>query len=709
MTKLLNPKSIAILGASRDEKKIGHIIFKNIVNSGFSGKIFPVNPNAGDLAGVKCYADYKDLPEAPELAVLAVPAKIAVNLLENIAKKGTRNVVILSSGFKETGVKGVELENDLRVLAEKHKLNILGPNCLGFLNVPGHLNVTFAQAGGMTGNLRFISQSGALAAGIFDWAAHHRLGFSEFITIGNKTVLNENDFLRYWLKQSNKSLPDPGLSKYRPVGLYLESISAGEEFLNLVSKISLTDPVFILKPGKSESAQTAMRSHTGSMAGDDAVADEAFREAGAIRCEGLEDMFDMARIFSWENAPRGPKIAIISNAGGLGVISADAIVKEGLQLANLSRKTLEKLHEKLPSVASALNPVDVLGDALADRYADAINSVLSEKEVDALVVILTPQVMTEIEATANVIGSLAEKYGKPVVCSFVGGDLIDIGEEVLNKFKIPSFRFPERAIKAVGRMWQWQMKVQSKKYEAKNKVRVALLPNNTVNKINQIVKSVKSESQEVLSILQADKILNLGGIKTPKNTVVKNLDEAQKFAQTCGWPVVLKISSPEMIHKTDASGVIVNIDNPEKLAAAWKKINQTAVKLSKKYFSVNVQQQIPPGVEVIVGIKYDESFGNILMLGAGGVLTELIADRNLNLLPTDERGAEKLLARSKVYPLLKGFRGQKPVAFKKLTELLVRLGRLAEAVPLFKEITINPVLVNQKGAVATDTRIILKS
>mgnify|MGYP001582307038 CR=1 FL=1 len=715
LNKLFNPDSIAILGASRDEKKIGHIVLKNIVNSGFRGRIFPINPNTASVEGMDCYANYKDLPEIPDLAILSIPAEAAVALLEPIAKKGTKNIIVFSSGFREIGPQGAKLENSLRIVAEKYKLNILGPNCLGFVNVSANINATFSQAGSAKGNLRFISQSGALASGIFDWALAHNLGFSEFITLGNKSVLNENDILRYWQDELKKSIVPTGLSNYQPIGMYLESIDAGKEFLNLVSKISLTNPVFILKAGKSKKAQEAARSHTGSMAGDAAVQEAAFKDACVIRCEATEDMFDLARAFSWENAPKGPRVAIVSNAGGPAVISVDMLEKEGLQLASLSKKTIKRLQEKLPAAANVFNPVDVLGDALADRYAEAIDSVLSEKNVDALLIILTPQVMTEIEATADVIGKLSAKYRKPIVCSFMGGNLVDKGEEVLDHYKIPSFRFPERAVRTLARMWEWQLSrrrvgIPLAAGKGKNSAKVKLLTKNTVNKISKITKLAKNQNRDVLSIFEADKILNLCGIKTPKSAVIKNLNEAEKFAKAQGWPVVLKISSPAMIHKTDGGGVIVNIDNPVKLAAAWKKISQAAAKLPKKSgFSLHIQKQIHPGIEMILGVKYDESFGNVLMAGAGGVLAELLVDINLKLLPLDERGAKNLLAKSKVYPLLNGFRGQKAVALNKLITLMIKVGRLAQAAPWLKEITINPVIINATDAVAVDTRIILRT
>lgn len=708
LIKFFNPNSISIIGASRHEKKVGHIVLKNIVNSGFGGKIFPVNPNADNLEGIACYANYKDLPEVPDLAILAVPAETAVALLDSIAKKGTKNIIIFSAGFKEIGLQGEKLENQLRLIAEKHKLNILGPNCLGFVNTSCNLNATFSQAGGVVGNLRFISQSGALASGIFDWAKHYQVGFSEFITLGNKTLLNENDILQYWLENSNKQ-PVQNLSGYWPIGMYLESIDSGKEFLKLVSKISITDPVFILKPGKSKKAKQAMQSHTGSMAGDDAVQDVAFKEAGMIRCEGLEDMFDLAKIFSWTNAPEGPNVAIVSNAGGPAVISTDALEKYGLQMANPSKKTQVRLKEKLPREASVLNPVDVLGDALADRYGDAINEVLSDKDTHALLVILTPQIMTEIEATAETIGRLAKKHGKPVICSFIGGDMIDKGEAILNTYKIPSFRFPERAIMALARMWQWHNEVKRRKLKVESK-QIKLLTNKIIKKINKILESAKKHSRQALTILEADKVLNLCGIRTPRSMAIQSLEQAQWFAQKTGWPVVLKISSPAVLHKTEKGGVVTGINNPIMLEKAWKKISLAISKLPKKSpATVVVQQQVLGGLEVIVGIKHDSSFGNVLMFGAGGVLTELIADNNLMLFPAGENGVGELISKSKIFPLLNGYRGRKSYNMKKFVEIIVRLGRLADSISLFAELEINPIILTEKNAWAVDGRIILKN
>ncbi len=705
--KLFNPGSIAILGASRDEKKIGNIVLRNIVNSGFRGKIFPVNPNSEDINGLTCYGSYAKLPEIPDLAILSLPSDLALELLEPIAKKGTKNIIIFSAGFKEIGPEGEKKEESLRAAAQKFGLNILGPNCLGFASTVSSLNATFSRVGGARGNLRFMSQSGALASGIFDWARQNAVGFSEFITLGNKAVLNENDILQYWLSKPKTKKQETGLSNCQPIGLYLESIDAGQKFLELAAKTSLADPIFILKPGKSKQAQQAIRSHTGSMAGDDAVQDAAFAEAGVIRCEGVEDMFDLAKAFSWENAPRGPRVAIVSNAGGPAVISTDALEKEGLELAVLSKKTLAKLTKNLPRASNVLNPVDVLGDALSDRYHEAINDVLAESGVDALVIILTPQVMTEVETTAELIGKLSAKYGKPVVCSFMGADLIHTAEEILNKYKIPSFRFPERAIKALAKMWQWRSAAEKQKARVKQK-KQKLVSKHSTEKINAIIQSLE-KNNKVLSATQADEVLHTCGIKTPKSATINNVEEARNFAQKNKWPVVLKISSPFLMHKTEAGAVIKNINNNEQLENAWTKITAIVKKLpNKSNCFIQIQQQIGAGVEVIAGIKHDNSFGNVLMFGAGGILAELIGDSNLKMLPIDEAGAKQLILKSKVSKLLTGFRNQKSFALNKLATLLVKLGNLAQTTNQFSEITINPIIVTETDAWAVDPRIIVR-
>ncbi|HNY04430.1 MAG TPA: CoA-binding protein, partial [Candidatus Woesebacteria bacterium] len=426
LSKLFNPSSIAVVGASQFPEKVGAIALKNIILSKYSGKIYPVNPTISNVGSLKFYPTLSDLPEIPDLVVIAIPAKLVTNVLEECGLLGIKNVLIFSAGFKEAGKEGADLEKKLIEVAHHFHLNILGPNCLGFASTDPSLNVTFGQVVTNPGNIRFISQSGALAASLFDWCQSTGLGFNNLTTIGNKSIVNENDILKYWLPAL--TLPNNTL---KPVSLYLESIADGQEFIKIIKQITPFNPVFMLKPGKSPSSVAAMRSHTGSIAGEDKVLAAALSEAGIIRCQELGDFFDLTQAFSWTSVPLGPGVAVISNAGGPAVLTADTISSLGLEMAVLSSQTREKLQESLPRMASIINPVDVLGDALAQRFGEALEIVLQEKSVDSVLILLTPQLMTQVEKTAEIIGSLSKKYPKPVICSFIGGSNTAPGQKIL--------------------------------------------------------------------------------------------------------------------------------------------------------------------------------------------------------------------------------------------------------------------------------------
>ncbi len=702
LSTLLTPSSVAIVGASRDPHKIGHIVLKNILSFGFKGKIFPLNPHETEpIEGLPVFPDYTHLPEVPDLALIAIPAALVLTELEKIAEAGTRNVLIFSAGFKESDAEGQERERDLVALIKKYKLNCIGPNCLGLVNTAHHLNATFGEAPQMLGNIRFISQSGAIASSLFDWAETTGVGFQEFITLGNKATLGENDLLEYFISLPSPTAPlEPGLSAYQPIGLYLESITDGQAFVRVAKKIAQHNPLFILKPGKSAAAQHAMHSHTGAMANDDAVLNAALETAGVIRCEGTEDLFDLARALSWENAPEGPRVAIVSNAGGPGVVSTDSISAEGLELAPIDSRTKGLLTAHLPRAASILNPIDVLGDALADRYGNALEAVLKEKAVDAVLVILTPQIMTQIKETAALIGQLSAQYGKPIMCSFMGGKLISEGETILNSSKIPSFRFPERAIKTLAKMWRW------KKWQ-KNTFSLSAAPTITDAQITasqHIFHAAKKKNQNNLSSLEAGKLLKIYRIDTPPTRLVKNLKEAHAFTKKAHWPVVLKISSPEILHKTEMGGVIVNISNLKELTAAFKNLQS---KLTSPADAIQIQKQVEKGVELIVGVKRDSSFGEVLMFGAGGTLAELVLDRNLLLLPAGRAEIERLVSQSKIFQLLQGFRGEKPFALDAIYTLIENLATMALHNADWKEIEINPAIVTHQKAWAVDGKVVL--
>lgn len=722
LKKLLYPKSIAVIGASRSRQKVGFIIIKNIAESGFKGSIYPVNPQAEAIHDLKCFPDYQSLPEVPDLAIISIPANFVLQSLKEIAQKGTKNVIILSSGFKELGEEGQKLEGELKEVAEEHEINLLGPNCLGFVNNLYDLNATFSHAEKQIGNLRFISQSGAIASSIFDWSESIGLGFSEFITLGNKAVLSENDILSFWLNNQDEAEPakeyflqDKRLSRVRPIGMYLESIDYGEEFLNIVSQVTLKDPVFVLKPGQSKEARKAMQSHTGSIAGEDNVLEAALIQAGAVRCEGIEDLFDCAKAFSWENAPEGPNVAIISNAGGPAVISTDFVEKYGLKLANISEETKKKLAEYLPRESSFINPVDVLGDAVASRYAKAIDIVLGQSGVDALVVILTPQMMTEIHLTAEFIGRLSDVHKKPIFCAFIGGNHVEAGSKVLNMHKIPSFQYPERAIRVLGMMWKWRERALERALDIQKLTHVVTTTEiNTADqvKIDEILRLAREQGTEALNSFEANEVVKSWNINVPKTTLIRNFDDALEFTQASGWPVVIKLSSSHALHKTELGGVIVNVNNRAKLQRAFETMMRRIEKLDinvKNTASIQIQKQITGGIEVIIGVKRDKNFGHVLMFGAGGTLTEVFNDRNLHMLPINRFEAEKLVMKSKIAKVLKGYRGEKEYCVTKLYYMIEKVSELVSTFPEIEEFEINPVIVTKEDVWAIDPKVLINN
>jgi len=678
----------------------------NIVKSGFKGKIFPVNLEAKEIDGLIAYPSIGQLPEVPDLAVIAIPAPLVTNILREIVIKGIKNVVILSAGFKESGPEGEQLEKELVDIANGANLNLLGPNCLGFVNSHPPLNLTFAQADCNPGNIRFITQSGAIAASVFDWCEQNELGFSDFITLGNKSTLGENDILEYWQSENYKNNLPPiveNASLSRPIGLYLESLTKGKDFLDLAKKISKVDPIFILKPGKTKAAARAMQSHTGAITGEDAVFEVACRQVGITRCDGLEDFFDLARAFSWENPPAGSSVAIISNAGGPAVISAEAVENEGLSLASFDEQTERQLVEYLPRTASIINPVDVLGDALAERYANAIKIVLQEPSVHALIVILTPQLMTEIESTSRVIAQASQQFKKPIFCSFIGGHHIAKGEEILNQAKIPSFRYPERAVKVVAAMWRWQKWRSTAAIDTPQ-------PLTTNNPDLESLIFSSSKDSKALSFEEANRTMYLTGLSTPLCQVAKDFESAASFPQATGWPVVLKLSSPAIVHKTDVNGVVTDITNYEALKLAWNSLLENKRALEQQLqttISIIIQKQITHGVELIVGIKRDLDFGPVLLFGAGGLYAEILSDHNLLLLPATADQIGNFIKSSKVNPMLNGYRSKIPLAVDRLIEMIGKLSRLVYCKPEISEIEINPVVLTETAAFAVDSRVIL--
>lgn len=716
---LFNPKSIALVGASQEPQKLGAIVLKNIIESGFKGKLFPINPNYESLADLKCYKSLSDLTELPDLAILAVPASVVAQILKECEQKGIKNVLVFAAGYKETGAEGEKLEKELIETADRAGLNLLGPNCLGYVNNLTPINATFGQPPKNSGNLRFVTQSGAIATSLFDWCDQNEIGINEFVTLGNKAILNENDVLAYFLSDTELNTNNrTGLSSLNPIGLYLESIASGPQFLKIAKEISRTDPIFLLKPGKTSSAQKAMSSHTGAIAQEDDVLQALVEQAGITRCQTLQEFFDFAKAFSWENLPAGPKIAIVSNAGGPAVVSADAVSLAGMELAQLDDATRNKLAEILPRAASLINPVDVLGDALADRYAQAIEILLQKSEVDSLLVLLTPQIMTQIEKTAVVIGEASKKFNKPIFCSFMGGTSVSYGEGILNRYKIPSFRFPEEAISAISAMYKYKLtrdrlnlKDAVKDDEVlENGIESEKSQKDQVSTAKQIVQTAVKNKNQALDNLQADAVISSVGIPAPPTASPKDFEEAKEFVAKNGYPVVLKLSSPKLLHKREVGGIILGITSDQSLEEAWMRLQKKSFELPaelKGGITFQIQKDVSKGVELIVGVKQDPTFGSVLLFGAGGMFAELIADRNLHLLPISLKEAKQLVEKSKVYKVLKGKNQEPPYALDKLYQLIVNLGQLAQGLQEVRELEINPVIIDLNNVWAVDSKVVL--
>ena len=692
-----NPRSIAIIGASRSLEKVGSIVLRNIINSGFKGEIYPINPNTAEINGKKCYPDIFSIPDGCDLVVISLPSEISLEVISQVAQKGIKNIVLYASGFKEIGEEGKVLEEKLLKLITDNKLNLLGPNCLGFVNNNIGLNATFGESVKDKGNIKFISQSGAIAASIFDWANSIGLGFGEFITIGNKSDINENDILSYFKSISDKE----GDSSNFSIGMYLESISNGTEFIKIASELSKKHPIFIIKPGKTSAAISAMKSHTGSIAGEDDVLDAALFHAGVIRCLSMEEFFDITKSFAWSQIPSGPNVAIISNAGGPAVISADAVVLEGLNLIEFNEATTSKLRKVLPRSASFHDPLDLMGDALAERYGHSAEIVIENSNVDYVLFLLTPQIMTQIEKTAEYISFVSDKYKKPIICSFIGGTNISKGEEILNRNKIPVFRFPERAIKVIGTMWRYRQNLESLKNSSYDTNLETISKIQDEDEVRIIIQHSINEKHITLENIEADKLMNYVGIKTPASSYITKLEQAKNFVSVNNYPVVLKLSGQGLLHKLDAGGVITNINSDYDLETAFSKI---LAKTEMKNLQIQIQKQVENGIEIILGMKIDPVFGYFILFGAGGSFVELILDKNIHLLPINHLQSKNLILNSKINKIIKKL----GIDIDDLSKVIVHFSKLKHIIPEAKEIEINPLILSKNDIWAVDSKVLLK-
>lgn len=687
-----SPNAVAVVGASRETGKVGYDVLKNMVTYGYAGKVYPVNPKADNILGIKTYPSLREINDTVELAVIVLPALHVLEVVDECHAKGIDSIIVISAGFKESGIEGAARERELLRKIKQYSIRMLGPNCLGLIDTKSALNVSFAADMPAPGNIAFISQSGALCTSVLDWAVQECIGFSKFISMGNKTDIDEIDLIQ--VVESD--------DQTKVVLGYLEGVKNGTVFMHTARKITKKKPMIIVKSGGTVAGAKAASSHTGTLAGAENAFDAACKQAGILRAKTVEELFDYARIFSHQPLPQGPRIAIVTNAGGPGIIAADAVERSTLKMATFSKNTLDILRSSLPAMANVYNPVDVLGDAKADRYHLVIEKVIEDLNVDMVLIILTPQAMTEIEKTAEVIGDISNRTGKPIVTSFMGGKRIEASLKVMCQRKVPNYSFPERAISAVEAMYKYTL-WQKKPVPETKKLTVEK------EKVISVFEKARQAGRQSLGEDEAKQVISVYGFKIPKSILASSETEAVQAAEEIGYPVVAKISSPDILHKSDFGGVRVGIKDETEIRRFFCDITKKARRLvpSAEIKGILVQQMITGGKEVILGMSRDPQFGPLLMFGLGGIYIEVLKDVTFRIAPIGVSEAEEMVREIRSFPLLTGVRGEKPADMSALTDNILRLSQLVTDFPEIMEMDINPLVVFPagEGAMAIDARI----
>jgi len=691
-----NPQSVAIVGASRQKGKVGYEILINMVQAGYPGKIFPVNRKADEIEGLKCYPDLVSIGEVPDLVILVIPAKIVPAVMEECARIGTKAVVIITAGFKEIGKEGKALEDKIVHIAKEAGIRIIGPNCLGLIVPVNKVNASFGGDLPSPGGIAYLSQSGALLAAILDMANANDIGFSKLVSIGNKADVNELDLIR--------AVSDDKDTKV--IAGYLENIADGDAFVRQAEKISHIKPILLMKSGGTSAGAQAASSHTGSLAGSETAYESAFERAGIIRCGSIKQQFDYAQAFSNQPLPAGPSVVVITNAGGPGIMAADAVERVGLTFAKLDEKTVEKLKSVLPPAANFYNPVDILGDALADRYSSALDIVIDDPNVDSILILLTPQAMTEADATAEAIVRISRaKPTKPVLACFLGVSKVEEGVKILRKGDIPQYDSPESAVETIKVMSEYV------RWRSRPKRVVKLFPVNR-RKVEHIIERHQRQGIREVGETESKEILEAYGFVTPKGSIATSAEQAANIASQLGFPVVLKIWSPDILHKSDVGGVRVGLKTEQEVKDAF---DLMMYRIPKKQpdahiLGVLVQEMCSSGKEVILGMNRDPHFGPLMMFGMGGVMVEVLKDVSFYLAPLTADEARQMLMDTKTYKILKGVRGQEGVDIDKIAEGLQRLSQLVTEFPQILEMDINPYVVGPIGTtpIAVDARMSLE-
>lgn len=686
------PNAIAVVGVARSEGKVGHFVFDNLLSAGFGGAVYPVNPRAEEIHGHRCYPDIASLPTVPDLAVIVVPAAAVAGVIDECGVAGVSSAVVISAGFKESGPAGGALERDVAERARAQGIRLLGPNCLGLIATGTNLNASFAGSMPPTGHIAFMSQSGALGTAILDWAASEGLGLSHFVSLGNRADLSEADLLDAWAD-------DPDV---KVIVAYLESVASGAAFLESASRVTRHKPVIALKSGGSDAGARAVSSHTGSLAGSESAYDSAFHRTGVMRARTVQELFDLATALSRQPLPEGQGVAILTNAGGPAVLATDACERAGVALASLENDTLESLRAALPDAAALYNPVDILGDAEPERYAVALEALYGDPNVRAVLVILTPQAMTNPSQTARLLVERAARSNVTTIASFMGGHSVAEARSILRDGDIPVYAFPEQAVATLSAMSSYSRHLERPDVVTPDFER-------DKDTVARLIAEARSRRHSFITEESASAIASAYGISVPRGKVARDLASARAFAREVGYPLVAKISSPDILHKSDIGGIVVGIESEEELATAYDTILGKARSYAPDAVidGLHIQEMLIGKREVIVGVDRDMQFGPLVMFGLGGVYVEVLKDVTFRLAPLDHPEAREMISEIRGFRLLAGARGQKPADLDAISDVLVRVSLLVTDFPEIVELDINPLMVgnNGEGAVAADIRI----
>ncbi len=691
---IFNPSAIAVIGATSEETKVGYAVLKNLID-GYSGKIYPVNPKRSEILCLNCYPSVSAIPDKVDLAIIVIPAKAVTDALRDCAQAGVKGVVVITAGFKEVGGEGVVREREIVEIVRSAGMRMVGPNCLGVMNTKNRMNASFAAELPPAGRIAFFSQSGALGVAIIDWAIENNFGFSKFVSFGNKADLNETDFIEYFAND-----PDTDV-----ILGYIEDIIDGKKFLKVATEVTKIKPVILIKSGATEAGARAASSHTGALAGSDRAFTEAFKKAGIIRAHSIEELFEIAEMFLPKKFPKGRNLLIVTNAGGPGIIAADTADKLGIKLPPMSRESIDEIAEKLPPTASLYNPVDVIGDATSERYKVVLEQATKDKVAEGICVILTPQAMTDVDNIADIVISAYKDTEKPIFASFIGGQRVKNGIKKLKSSNIPCFTDPTVAINSYSRLINY-VEIKNKSEFDVSQIDIAL---ENIKKAQEIILQMKEKGLYELGGEEAMQVLSLYGFSFPERALAKTPMEAVAIAERIGYPVVMKISSPHILHKTDVGGVKLNLTNEKAVYNAFIEITTNVKRLMPDAYieGVMIYEMVTGGKEIILGVTYDRTFGHMIMFGLGGIYVEVLKDVSFRIVPVTEQEAFDMISEIRGSRILDGVRGEKPYDKNEIVNCIRRLSRLVQDIPMIREVDINPYLIMYNGGIGLDARIII--